>query len=122
MIKKTAEAEMKYLLAVLLLKDLLGKGRITKRNNSSSYTRKDKSCSYCRVSSKTDEQLNSLFVQKKYFDELFASHSDWTNVGIYYDEGISKLNIRKQDGFNKMVEDALAGKINLIIVKSILTQ
>ena len=113
---------MKYLLAVLLLKDLLEKGRITKRNNSSSYTRKDKSCSYCRVSSKTDEQLNSLFVQKKYFDELFASHSDWTNVGIYYDEGISGLNIRKRDGFNKMVEDALAGKINLIIVKSILTQ
>ena len=80
---------------------------------------KIKVATYCRVSSETDEQLNSIAVQRKYFDELFAAHSDWTNVCIYYDEGISGLNIRKRAGFNKMVEDALAGKINLIIVKSI---
>ncbi len=35
-----------------------------------------KVAAYCRVSSETDEQLNSLSVQRKYFDELFASHSD----------------------------------------------
>lgn len=80
---------------------------------------KIKVTAYCRVSSETDEQLNSLSVQRKYFDELFASHSDWTNVGIYYDEGLSGLNIRRRAGFNKMIDDALAGKIDLIIVKSI---
>ena len=80
---------------------------------------KIKVAAYCRVSSETDEQLNSLSVQRKYFDEPFASHYDWTNIGIYYDEGLSGLNIRKRAGFNKMVDDALAGKIDLIIVKSI---
>ena len=80
---------------------------------------KIKVAAYCRVSSETNEQLNSLSVQRKYFDELFASHSDWTNVGIYYDEGLSGLNIRRRAGFNKMIDDALAGKIDLIIVKSI---
>lgn len=90
-----------------------------KRNNSSSSTRKIKVAAYCRVSSETDEQLNSLSVQREYFDELFAAHSDLTNVGIYYDERISGLNIRKRAGFNKMVDDALAGKFDLIIVKLI---
>lgn len=80
---------------------------------------KIKVAAYCRVSSETDEQLNSLSVQRKYFDELFAAHSDWTNAGIYYDEGISGLGMKRRAGFNKMVDDALAGKIDLIIVKSI---
>jgi len=41
------------------------------------------------------------------------------NVGIYTDEGISAVNTKKRDGFNRMVNDALAGKIDLIVTKSV---
>lgn len=43
---------------------------------------------YCRVSTESDEQLNSLAVQRRYFDTLISGHTDWNYVGIYYDEGI----------------------------------
>ncbi len=74
---------------------------------------------YCRVSSESDEQLNSLAVQKKYFEELLNAHENYENAGIYFDEGITGTGINKRAGFNKMVEDALNEKIDLIIVKSI---
>lgn len=80
---------------------------------------KIKVAAYCRVSSETDEQLNSLSVQRRYFDELLSSHPNWENAGVYYDEGISGTGIKRRVGFNKMVEDALAGNIDMIIVKSI---
>ncbi len=79
---------------------------------------KTKVAAYCRVSTESDEQLNSLAVQKKYFDELIASHSEWEYVDVYYDEGISGTSMKKRNGFNKMIEDALDGKIDMIIVKS----
>lgn len=74
---------------------------------------------YCRVSTESDEQLNSLSVQRKYFEELITSHDDWEYAGIYYDEGITGTSIKKRAGFNSMISDALAGKIDMIIVKSI---
>lgn len=80
---------------------------------------KIKVAAYCRVSTEKDEQLNSLEVQRKYFDELIASHSEWEYVEVYYDEGISGTSTKKRTGFNKMIADALAGKIDMIIVKSI---
>ncbi|HAS56368.1 MAG TPA: hypothetical protein DCR94_03860 [Firmicutes bacterium] len=56
------------------------------------------------------KQRDSLIVYrfKKSFDEPFASHSYWTNDGIYYDEGRLGPNLRRRAGFNKMVDDALA--------------
>ena len=74
---------------------------------------------YCRVSTESDEQLNSLAVQRDYFNTLIGGHTDWNYVGIYYDEGISGTSIKNRKGFNNMINDALAGKIDMIIVKSI---
>lgn len=74
---------------------------------------------YCRVSTESDEQMNSLANQKEYFEKLIKSHEDWNFVDIYYDEGISGTSLKKRDGFNKMIADALAGKIDMIVVKSI---
>lgn len=74
---------------------------------------------YCRVSTESDEQMNSLANQKEYFDKLIKSHDDWNFVDIYYDEGISGTSLKKRDGFNRMIADALAGKIDMIVVKSI---
>lgn len=74
---------------------------------------------YCRVSTESDEQLNSLAVQRDYFNTLIGRHNDWNHVGIYYDEGISGTSTKNRKGFNNMINDALAGKIDMIIVKSI---
>ena len=66
-----------------------------------------------------DAQENSLQSQKEYFTEYIQRHPDWVFSGMYTDDGISGLSIRKRDGFNHMVADALDGKINLILTKSL---
>ncbi len=74
---------------------------------------------YARVSTMKDAQENSLQSQKEYFTEYIQRHPDWVFSGMYTDDGISGLSIRKRDGFNHMVADALDGKINLILTKSL---
>lgn len=66
-----------------------------------------------------DAQENSLQSQQEYFTEFIRRHPDWVFAGMYTDDGVSGLSIRKRDGFNRMVADALDGKIDLIITKSL---
>ena len=66
-----------------------------------------------------DAQENSLQSQQEYFTECIQRHPDWVFAGMYTDDGISGLSIRKRDGFNRMVADALDGKIDLILTKSL---
>lgn len=74
---------------------------------------------YARVSTLEDEQLNSLITQTSYFKEYISTHDGWDLVNIYYDQGISGTSMKKREGFNQMIQDALNGKIDLILVKSI---
>ena len=74
---------------------------------------------YARVSTEKDEQQNSYDVQIEYYTHYIKSNPEWIFAGIYSDEGITGTNTKHRDGFNKMVEDALAGKIDLIITKSV---
>ena len=67
---------------------------------------------YARVSTMKDAQENSLQSQQDYFAEYIRHHPDWVFAGIYTDDGISGLSIRRRDGFNRMVNDALDGKID----------
>lgn len=76
-------------------------------------------CGYARVSTDSDEQFTSFQAQKDYYTKYINSHADWEFVDLYADEGISGTNTKKREGFNKMIEDALAGKIDLIVTKSI---
>lgn len=80
---------------------------------------KRKVAGYARVSTDSPEQLTSYESQVEYYTNYINSRSDWEFVGMYTDEGISATNTRYRYGFNKMVEDALAGKIDLIITKSV---
>lgn len=57
--------------------------------------------------------------QVDYYTKYIKERSDWEFVGIYADEGISAVNTKKRDGFNRMVSDALAGKLDLIVTKSV---
>lgn len=66
-----------------------------------------------------DAQENSLESQREYFTEYIQRHPDWVFAGMYTDDGISGLSIRRRDGFTRMVTDALDGKIDLIITKSL---
>ena len=74
---------------------------------------------YVRVSSKHDDQLDSFESQIKYFHEKIISNPDWDYVKIYSDEGISGTNTNNRKGFNEMVEDAVNGKFDLLLTKSI---
>lgn len=74
---------------------------------------------YVRVSTASDEQLNSIAAQKDYFERMIRHHPDWILVDIYADEGLSGTSICRREGFSRMIADALDGKIDLIITKSL---
>lgn len=74
---------------------------------------------YARVSTDHEEQATSYEAQVEYYTNYINSRSDWEFVGIYTDEGISATNTKKREGFKSMVADALAGKIDLIVTKSV---
>lgn len=89
--------------------------------NSSPVMSKEKRrvAAYARVSTDTQEQQTSYDNQVNYYTSYINGRDDWELVKIYTDEGISALNTKKRDGFKQMVKDALDGKIDLIITKSI---
>ena len=74
---------------------------------------------YARVSTDSEEQLTSYEAQVDYYTRFIQRNENWEFVKVYTDEGISATNIKHRDGFNEMVKDALAGKIDLIITKSV---
>lgn len=78
-----------------------------------------KVAAYVRVSTYSYEQENSLEAQRSYFEEYIKCHPKWVYVGIYADEGISGLRSENRDSFNRMIEDALNGKIDIIVTKSL---
>ncbi len=81
--------------------------------------KKRKVAGYARVSTDSDEQFTSFEAQKEYYEKLIRSNPNWEFVEIYTDEGISGTDTKKREGFNLMIKDALNGKIDLIITKSV---
>lgn len=78
-----------------------------------------KVAAYCRVSTDKDEQLGSLESQRKYFAEYIEKAENWDLVEVYYDEGVSGTSTRHREGFQRMMDDVEAGKIQLIITKEV---
>ena len=74
---------------------------------------------YARVSTDSEEQLTSYEAQVDYYTRYIRSRPDWQFVDVYTDEGISATNTKRREGFNRMVQDALDGKIDLIVTKSV---
>ncbi|MCD8002635.1 MAG: recombinase family protein [Clostridia bacterium] len=74
---------------------------------------------YARVSSESDEQLNSLGNQITYYEDLIKRNSAWTYVSGYIDEGLSGISTKKRENFNRMIDDAADDKFDLIITKEI---
>ena len=82
-------------------------------------TRKKKVAGYARVSTDNEEQATSYEAQVKYYTEYIQGNENWIFAGMYADEGISATSTKHREGFNRMIEDALEGKIDLIITKSV---
>lgn len=80
---------------------------------------KRKVAAYARVSTDNEEQLTSYAAQISYYTEYIKGREDWEFVKVYTDEGISGCSTKRREGFQAMVADALAGKIDLIITKSV---
>lgn len=104
----------------------MAKSVITIPATKSKYTATPLSCkkkrkvaAYARVSTDHEEQQSSYEAQVDYYTAYIKGRDDWEFVSVYADEGITGCNTKKRDGFNSMVEDALAGKIDLIITKSV---
>ena len=74
---------------------------------------------YARVSSESDEQLNSLGNQISYYENMIKSNPCWTFVPGYIDEGLSGISTKKRENFNRMIEDAQAGLFDLVITKEL---
>ena len=74
---------------------------------------------YARVSSESDEQLNSLGNQIRYYEEFIKRNPAWTFIPGYIDEGISGASTKHREDFNRMVEDAAEGKFDFVITKEI---
>ena len=73
---------------------------------------------YARVSSDKDAAFHSLEAQTAYYEKYVTDHPDWQLVGIYSDNGISGTTINRPE-FQRMLEDCRAGRIDLVITKSV---
>ena len=74
---------------------------------------------YVRVSTDNDEQTSSYELQKNYYTDYIKAQPGWEFVGIYDDEGISGTSLAHRKGMQQLIEDCKAGKIDLILTKSI---
>ena len=81
--------------------------------------KKKRVCAYARVSTDLEDQKNSFNAQLEEYQSRILKNPEWEFVKLYSDEGISGTSIKKRKGFQEMIEDALAGKIDLILTKSI---
>ena len=80
---------------------------------------KRKVAAYARVSTDLEEQVTSYKAQVDYYTKYIKEREDWDFIKVYTDEGISGTSTKKREGFQLMIADALDGKINLIITKSV---
>ncbi len=74
---------------------------------------------YCRVSSDSEDQLNSFMAQTRYYSQIFENSETEILIDIYADEGITGTREDKRDEFQRMMKDCRKGKIDRIYTKSI---
>lgn len=74
---------------------------------------------YARVSSDSEDQLNSFSIQVDYYTDYIQSKDEWEFAGVYADEAVTGTTTEKRDDFQRLIRDCKAGKIDRVIVKSI---
>ncbi len=79
---------------------------------------KQRVAAYCRVSTNSEEQLNSYTAQKNYYTQKIEENPDWEMAGIFADEGLSGTSMKKRAEFNRMIAACKRGRIDMILTKS----
>lgn len=93
--------------------------KANKLSNNHILNNKLRVAAYCRVSTDGEEQLNSFTSQMKYYKGKIESNPEWTLVNVYADEAITGTKVELREGFKTMINDAMNGKIDIIMTKSI---
>ena len=96
--------------------------RVTKIDHTadaSSKNRKLRVAAYCRVSTDSDAQLESLEAQRAHYEKYIMSRDDWEFAGLYYDEGITGTKKEKRPELMRLMADCAARNIDFVITKSI---
>lgn len=88
-------------------------------NNIPSLPKKTKVAAYARISLDKGRTMNSLSAQISYYNDLIQKNPDWEFAGVYADTGISGTGIDARDEFKRLIEDCNAGKIDMVLTKSI---
>ena len=95
--------------------------RVTKIESTADNTRKTRKrvAAYCRVSTDSAEQMESLDAQKDHYARVIEGNSEWENAGLFFDEGISGTGTVNRIGFLSLMAACREGKVDLILTKSI---
>ena len=88
-------------------------------SNLKNTSAKRRTAAYARVSTLREYQQNSYEAQIRYYTSYIQKRTDWEFAGMYSDEGVTGTSTKKRLGFQQMMQDAIAGKIDLIITKSV---
>lgn len=88
-------------------------------NENVQQARKLRVAAYCRVSTDSEEQATSYEAQIEHYENYIKNNPAWEFAGIFADEGITGTNTKKREQFNRMIEECMSGKIDMVITKSI---
>ena len=83
--------------------------------NILSSSAKQKVCAYCRVSTDNEEQMNSFQSQVSYYKSLIGENDKWEYVDVYADEAVTGTKVSSREGFQRMINDCMDGKIDIIL-------
>lgn len=89
------------------------------RHTASRQPRLARVAAYCRVSTENDHSFKSLSAQVSYYNQIIGATPGWVFAGVYADNGITGTSTRHRQQFNQLMRDARAGKIDIILTKSI---
>lgn len=92
---------------------------ITSRTSPTHRPRLLKVAAYCRVSTQTDHSFKSLSAQVSHYNQLIGSTPGWVFAGVYADNGITGTSTTQRSEFNRLMDDARSGEIDIILTKSI---
>lgn len=82
-------------------------------------TKRLRVAAYCRVSTDSEDQINSYKSQVQYYTDLIKNNSEWSLAGVYADEAITGTQVTKREDFQRLINDCMNGDIDLIVTKSI---
>lgn len=89
--------------------------KVTKISENTKQKKKLQVAAYCRVSTDSDAQLESLETQMAHYEKYINDHADWIYAGLYYDEGISGVKMTKREGLLQLLADCESRKIDFVV-------